>query len=151
MGVSIGMLEARAQANNNGEFLLPESIESVAGLEFLGFTTEKAGEILARFESQPDDQCPDGIFDYAEGEIARLNSAEFRDLPAAQAMALLGISESLRDALLDPKFKQLFDSQTLLFWLYDTIESRHCSLVQLLDRVKQHTVHTRERERKEKS
>jgi hypothetical protein len=122
----------------------------VAGLEFLGFTTEKAAEILARFESRPDDQCPDGIFDYAQGEIARLNSAVFRDLPPAQAMALLGISESLRDALLDPKFKQLFDSQTLLFWLYDTIESRHCSLVQLLDPVKQHAVRTLGNEREKK-
>lgn len=71
-----------------------------------------------------------------------LNIPQMQNLPPTQTMANLGISEELQNALMDPRFKHISESQTLGYWLRDTIISRYAALDKLLDRLKKHAVQT---------
>ncbi|KAH7346230.1 hypothetical protein BKA65DRAFT_273215 [Rhexocercosporidium sp. MPI-PUGE-AT-0058] len=129
--------------HSQAPFDLPESAESVAAVEWCGFARTKSGEIFARWLGRPDpQQNPDGLLQYIIGETTRLNVQPLIDAPVLQAMAALGISDELRGVLTDPAYTQLFMSQTLRFWLEDTIRTRYATLENLLDRLKSRGVET---------
>jgi hypothetical protein len=44
----------------------------------------------------------------------------------------LGIADELQQKLLNPRFSQLLNSQTLQFWLEDTMRIRFAALEQIL-------------------
>ena len=118
---------------------LPESIYSVAALEFIGFTTETASEILARFNSRPDpDQCPDDLLDYVIAYPSRLTSAPFQHYSLAEGMTALGLTEQLQDALTDPRFSTIFWTETAVYWIKDTLRINYLTLVQLQRRLSNH-------------
>lgn len=48
----------------------------------------------------------------------------------------LGIADELQQKLLNPRFSQLLNSQTLQFWLEDTMRIRFAALEQILQRLK---------------
>lgn len=125
-------------------FDLPETLESAATYEFLGFTTKTADKIFARWAARPGgDKNPEGgILEYALGHIGM----SLRNLQPAQAMSILGISEELQNVLMDPQFKKIFESETLCYWLNDTIASRFWTLHKLLGRLKNHAVLTTTRQ-----
>jgi hypothetical protein len=131
--------EAVIQKVLNGHYVisLPKTLESVEGIEFLGFTFNDAKEILDRFEARPNPRTnPSSLLSYVLAELGKLDLPGLRDLPAEAAMIHLGISDELRAILLKQEYKQIFASQTVRFWLNDTIITRHTCLVQLLDRIK---------------
>jgi hypothetical protein len=70
--------------------------------------------------------------DYAFGRLAMLDE----DKPPREAMTALGITEELQEALTDPKFSQLFNSQTLGYWLRDTMQMRFNCVDQRQQQVK---------------
>ncbi|PVH79433.1 hypothetical protein DL98DRAFT_460983 [Cadophora sp. DSE1049] len=110
-------------------FDLPESHESVAAVEWCGFTRTKAGEIYARWSAKPNPQHnPDGILEFMIGEVNRLNMQPWSQAPVEQAMTALGVSDELKSVLTSPIYKQVFLSETLHFWLQDTIRDRYASL-----------------------
>jgi len=123
---------------------LPTDIESVAALEHLGFTRKVAGDVFERYAKRPDpQQNPDSILEYAFGELNRLNAQPWlQDLPPRQAMTTIGISNELQDALLDSRFTQLFKSESLLYWLKDSMKLRLATLEQLLERLKSYASRT---------
>jgi hypothetical protein len=113
---------------------------------FLGFTKKTAGEIFANWAVRPGgDKNPEGgILEYALGHLGRLVTPSMQNLhlQPLQAMSILGISKELQNVLVDPQFKQIFESETLYYWLKDTIASRFWTLHKLLDRLKKHAVWT---------
>lgn len=118
---------------------LPESAVSVAALEFIGFTTETATEIFIRFASRPDpDQCPDDLLGYARGHAQMLSENPYRDYPPTQAMTQIGLSQQFQDAITDPHFSTIFETETLLFWIKDTLHINYLTLVQLQRRLIDH-------------
>jgi hypothetical protein len=123
---------------------LPTDIESVAALEHLGFTRKVAGDVFEPYAKRPNpQQNPDGILEYAFGELNRLKGQQsLQDVLPSQVMNTLGISNELQDALLNPRFTQLFESQTLLYWLKDSMRMRFKTLEQLLERLKSHASRT---------
>jgi len=123
---------------------LPTDIESVAALEHLGFTRKVARDVFERYTKRPNpQQNPDSILEYAFGELNRLKAQpSLQDIPPRQVMNTLGISNELQDALLNPRFTQLFESQTLLYWLKDSMRMRFKTLEQLLERLKSHASRT---------
>jgi hypothetical protein len=123
---------------------LPTDIEGVAALEHLGFTRKVAEDVFERYAKRPNpQQNPDGIPEYAFGELNRLKAQpSLQDIPPRQVMNTLGISNELQDALLNPRFTQLFESQTLLYWLKDSMRMRFKTLEQLLERLKSHASRT---------
>jgi hypothetical protein len=57
-------------------------------------------------------------------------------------MAGLGISDELQASLTDPRFSPLFQSQTLHYWLSDTLNIRYATLNKLLERLKSRATQT---------
>jgi hypothetical protein len=57
-------------------------------------------------------------------------------------MAGLGISDELQASLTDPRFSQIFQSETLQYWLRDTMHTRYSTLNKLLERLKSHAIRT---------
>jgi hypothetical protein len=72
---------------------------------------------------------------YAISNLGRLH-LQLRSLPAAQAMTALGISDELQASLTNPEFSEIFRSQTLHYWLVDTMTIRNSTLLKLLQRLK---------------
>lgn len=73
---------------------------------------------------------------YALADLGRLNFQPLKDLPATHAMTGLGITDELQASLTDVQFSQLFRSQTLQYWLRDTMKIRYSSLTKLQERLK---------------
>jgi hypothetical protein len=48
----------------------------------------------------------------------------------------LGLSDELQSRLIDPKFSQVFQSETLHYWLTDTMKIRYSTLEKLLEPLK---------------
>lgn len=118
---------------------LPESIYSVAALEFIGFTTETASEILARFNSRPDPaQCPDDLIDYVIAYPLWLTSAPFQHYSLTEGMTALGLNQQLQDALTDPRFSTIFWTETAVYWIKDTLRINYLTLIQLQSRLSNH-------------
>lgn len=120
---------------------LPESIHSVAALEFIGFTTETASEIFTRFNSRPDpDQCPDQLLDYVLALPSRLTSAPFQSYSLREGMTALGLTQQLQDALTDPRFSAIFWTETAVYWIKDTLRINYLTLVKLQRRLSNHAI-----------
>ncbi|KAH7408883.1 hypothetical protein BKA64DRAFT_595504 [Cadophora sp. MPI-SDFR-AT-0126] len=126
---SSASVRVRAFNHSQAPFDLPESDESVAAVEWCGFTRTKAGEIYSRWLSRPNpQQNPDGLLEYMIGEINRLNMQPWNQAPIEQAMTALGVSDELQSVLTSPVYRQIFLSETLHYWLTDTIRDRYGSL-----------------------
>jgi hypothetical protein len=61
----------------------------------------------------------------------------------------LGLKESLRDAILDPQFRRIFETQSLLFWVKDSLRINYWTLVGLQGRLKEHAKDVSKRKTKE--
>jgi hypothetical protein len=129
---------------------LPQSAISVAALEFIGFTTETAADIFGRFTSRPrPDINPDDLLDYIHGHTLILSTDFYRQYPPAQAMTQIGLTQQMQDAILDPRFSTIFGTNSLLFWIDDTLRINYLTLIQLLRRLK--NLATCSRAKKEKA
>lgn len=122
---------------------LPESAVSVAALEFIGFNTQTATEIFVRFTTRPyPEKCPDDYLDYVFGNTSRLTVNPYRHYPPRQAMTLLGLTPKFQDAILDPHFSHVFLTETIKFWVDDTLRINYLALLQLQSRLKNHANRT---------
>lgn len=120
-------------------FDLPESEVSVAALEFIGFTTRTATAIFVNYTTRPNPKsCPDSYLDYVFGHTSRLNMESYRHYPPRQAMTLIGLTPQFQDAILDPRFSQIFSTETTKFWIDDTLRINYLTLLQLQSRLKNH-------------
>ena len=70
------------------------------------------------------------------GEINQLNILPLIQVPAEQAMTALGVSDELKNVLTSPIYRRIFLSETLHYWLEDTIRDRHTSLQILQKKLK---------------
>jgi hypothetical protein len=118
---------------------LPQSAISIAALEFIGFTAETAEDIFRRFTSRPNpDNNPDDLLDYVYGHTLILSTNFYQHCPPAQAMTQIGLTQQIQDAILDPRFSAIFGTETLRFWIDDTLRINYLTLVQFLHRLKKH-------------
>jgi hypothetical protein len=127
--------------NSSPDFTLdlPQSAISVAALEFIGLTAETAADIFRRFASRPDPDinCYD-LLDHVHGHTSILSTSSYQYCPPAQAMTQIGLTQQMQDAILDPRFSTIFGTETLRFWIDDTLRINYLTLIQLLRRLKNH-------------
>lgn len=122
---------------NGSHFDMPISSISVEALEYIGFTEARATDIYNRWIDRPDSQInPDDLIDYACGHILMLNLPAYDNMDPNLAMEAVGLTAELQISLLDPQFSGLFWSNTLHYWVLDTITLRYASLRSLQDRLK---------------
>jgi len=119
------------------------SIESCAGLEYIGFNTDTATEIWNRWDGRPDGEFnPDSLWDYISAHIARLHYVFGHLAPLdtpptkspAEAMTDLGIRQDVQDGILHPDYTEIFETQPLHFWLTDTLRINYFHILEVLGR-----------------
>jgi hypothetical protein len=117
------------------KFDFPQSVNSVATLEFIGFETQTALTIYNRWthRSNPADN-PNEIIDFAYGHINQLKSPQLAELSPTAAMQRVGINQQICNAIMNPRFTDIFLTDTLHFWVKDTM---HINWSTLLSRKRQ--------------
>lgn len=89
---------------------LPSLANSIAGLEFIGFTHVTATHIFNTYSkyklpsTSPSAENED-FFSFIHGHIIMINSSKFAGSTDRESMTNIGISEDVQDRILDPKFE----------------------------------------------
>ena len=106
---------------SDGSTEIPQTLESVEAIEFLGFTPEAASEIYQRFLDGKSVIPDDEIINYAKGHVRSAidSSAESDDWD--KTMIGMGIAPDLRRQILDPDFAEIRRTCNAAFWVLDTI------------------------------
>ncbi|KAF7937422.1 uncharacterized protein EAE98_001736 [Botrytis deweyae] len=128
-----------------GSFDLPESLECLALVEYLGYTRPKAAEIFTRWSARPDpDSNPYDLKDHALVELSNLEREPLRDFldRPAEAMRRLGISEEMVNCMTAPEHKAMFETETLAAWLDIAMRSRYGTAMRYLDILKSQAIRT---------
>lgn len=132
-------------------FELPTDQESIAALEFMGFTQATAQDIYQRWETRPE-QYPYSFLEHAAGQFELRSRGDLSDtdfMTVSQNLTgisfwkimeettdkiklqMVGLKKELQDAILDPRFANIFDTEDLKFWIKDTLESRSHTIAHL--------------------
>ncbi|KAF2226652.1 hypothetical protein BDZ85DRAFT_52838 [Elsinoe ampelina] len=110
---------------------LPSSDESIDALEYMGFTQRTAADIFTRFSDRHQAGNRDSLLDYAVSHVAQLRTMS--NMSRSEALRRMGLRPEFRDAVLNPRFDDIFGTRGLLFWTQDTLKLRFRSM-QLLRR-----------------
>ncbi|KAF7872205.1 hypothetical protein EAF04_003130 [Stromatinia cepivora] len=136
---------ARQRLPSIKDFELPENLECVALVEFLGYTRTKAAEIFTRWAARPDPESnPYSLKKYAITELINLERAPIREIlhQPAEAMRSLGISNEMIDSMTAPEHKDLFEAETLVYWLEAAMRSRYGTVERYLNILKTRAIRT---------
>ncbi|KAF7880100.1 uncharacterized protein EAF02_007737 [Botrytis sinoallii] len=128
-----------------GSFDLPESLECLALVEYLGYTRPKVAEIFTRWSARPDpDSNPYDLKNHALVELINLEREPLRDFldRPAEAMRRLGISEEMVNCMTAPEHKAMFETGTLAAWLDIAMRSRYGTAMRYLDILKSQAIRT---------
>ncbi|KAL8854171.1 MAG: hypothetical protein Q9221_001094 [Calogaya cf. arnoldii] len=118
----------------NSSFVLPDHHESVAAVEFCGFTLQAAQETYSRFaNSRKDPDNPDDLLDFMKAQTLR---AKKEEIPPREAMTMMGITTSIQDRILNGRFENIRLTQPIVFWVQNTIEINYKTLLVLQKRLK---------------
>jgi len=114
----------RSYTFTNGEVDLPTTQESSEALEFIGFNTPTANHIFSRWLARGDGN-PDGLIDYVLAHVrGRNQNGETRTNPRA-AMNAMGLLQEFSEVHLDPGNAEVRDTETMIFWIQDTLTMRY--------------------------
>jgi len=72
---------------------------------------------------------------FIHGHIIQVNLWTFSRLSNAEKMKKLGIRKEISDAILDERFRGVFGTQSLEYWIEDTIRINYATLLRLQDQV----------------
>lgn len=116
---------------------IPETLESKETYEFMGLTEEVASDIWKRYNTR-DPAMPDSFLEFARYHI------EINDAPDAYTryddwdacMKHMGVTKTLRDAILIPEFEDLRYTQSAKHWVIDAFEMRFGSLESIPERIR---------------
>ncbi len=114
---------------------VPQFLESAEAMEFLGFTPEAALEIFQRFQDASTILDDDGILDYAKGHVRSVPHVGCPEDDWTSAMIAMGITQTLCQQILDPRFTDLRLTQNACFWVLDTIKAKYDFLLSLDDNI----------------
>ena len=110
---------------------VPQFLESAEAMEFLGFTPKAALDILQRFQDASTFIEDDCILEYAKGHVRSVPDVGCPEDDWTSAMVAMGITQTLCQQILDPRFTDLRLTQNARFWVLDTIKSKFDFLLAL--------------------
>jgi len=119
---------------------IPELLDSLATLKYLGFTDTAANQIWDRWSNWPSTPPgrfgvdPDGEIEFTDVAVGHLRG--FRDQDTWDEndrswfdfMDLCGINLEVQTAIMDPIYKRIRLTESCYFWIKDTIELRYRGL-----------------------
>lgn len=123
--VSSESFEATFTSQEAETSTVPETLESVESLEYVGFTTNMAETIYNRYQSAPED-IPWGFLEFA---LAVIEDPQIEDAESSQddwfaCMTRIGLGEDFQRAIMLEEFADLRYTATCKFWVQDTVEMR---------------------------
>ncbi|KAI4252010.1 MAG: hypothetical protein L6R42_008152 [Xanthoria sp. 1 TBL-2021] len=130
----------------NNTIILPDHSESVAAIEFCGFTLDAAQQIYSRFVSRTDPNSPDELLDYMKSETNRAKDED--ELLPRVAMSKMGLGPAIQDRIMDDRFEQIRQTQSITAWVRNTIEVNYETLLLLQQRLKAAAVYTRAKKKR---
>lgn len=119
-------------------FWIPELLESIETLEYLGFTGARAREVWTTYRAQlQDEDLAWGFFDHAldQAEPHDVEDAHCASDDWADCMTKIGIDAHVQKAILLPEFSDLRYTASCKFWIKDTMKLRWSSLITLDEQV----------------
>jgi hypothetical protein len=135
---SFGSISFRPSTQVPSNIDLPDTANSISGLEFIGFDHKTATHIFNTYNGYKEpfssvEASNYDFFSFIHGHIIHINSARFDILSDREKMTKLGIRKEVQDAILDERFMNVFGTQTLQFWIEDTIRVNYTTLLRLKD------------------
>lgn len=129
----------------NQAIILPNHAESVAAIEFSGFTLEVAQQIYARFLARPlIHNNPDDLLDYMKAQ-AYIQDGES---PPRAAMSSMGLTHEVQNRILDDRFEQIRQTQSITAWVHNTITVNYETLLLLQQRFKAAAIYIRKKKKR---
>lgn len=119
----------------NISFIVPEYIESVETLEYIGWREEKAADIWARWEIVKQTESNEAtlqqhFLEYALSALPDLNLEDRQEDWDAE-MLNWGVKAELRAAIMDEAYTNIRLTESTQYWVKDTMEIRYLSLERL--------------------
>jgi hypothetical protein len=117
---------------------LPSAANSIPGLEFIGFDHKTATHIFKTYDkytepfSSPEATNYD-FFSFIHGHIIHINNSKFEGHEDTEKLLKLGIREDTIATILDQRFRGVFGTQTLGYWVEDTLKVNYATLLRLQD------------------
>lgn len=140
---SLMFSEASSSSENSADsgvglvpsFIVPEYIESVETLEYIGWGEEKATDIWARWEIVKQTESNEAAFqqhflEYALSAIPNLKLEDRQEDWDAE-MLNWGVGAELRAAIMDEAYTNIRLTESAQYWVKDTMEIRYLSLERL--------------------
>lgn len=119
---------------------LPTTANSTPGLVFIGFTPRIALHIFTMYSRYKDASCSSSLeatnydfFSFIHGHSIYINNWTLSGLPDAEKMERLGVRKEVVGAILDERFRGVFGTQMLEYWIEDTIGVNYETLLRLQD------------------
>jgi len=120
-----------------GQVTLPTAQESPAALEFIGFNAQVANRIFSQWISRPNPDQNDSTFvAYAISYIRSKNQKEETDANPYAAMNSMGLMQEFADSLLNPRHAKVRDTESIMYWIEDTLRMRFKTIEMLHLRLK---------------
>ncbi|KAE8441273.1 hypothetical protein EG329_005574 [Mollisiaceae sp. DMI_Dod_QoI] len=119
----------------NASFIVPEYIESVETLEYIGWGEEKAADIWARWEIVKQTESNEAtlqqhFLEYALSAVPDLKLEDRQEDWDAE-MLNWGVKAELRAAIMDEAYTNIRLTESAQYWVKDTMEIRYLSLERL--------------------
>jgi hypothetical protein len=114
-------------------FDLPETLSSAAAVERIGFTPSVAREIFNRCNRSDVNDDPDELMPFVLGHVLYLNDPNIRNMEPNAALTLVGLTDKIRNAILAPEHEQVFRTESLLYWVRDTLDTNYYTLEKLME------------------
>lgn len=112
---------SESSSSNDSIVAIPDELESVQTLKFLGFT-EKAAELtLERFQRVQREWPDEELIAHAKGTVRSGKDAVDDGDDWDEAMHSMGIDDLLRGRILDPRYTNIRLTETAMHWVIDTI------------------------------
>lgn len=112
---------SESSSSSDNIVAIPDELESVQTLKFLGFTENAADLTFKRFQRAQSKWQDEEIISYAKGTVRAGNDAVDDTDNWDEAMRSMGIDEQLRGRILDPRYANIRRTETAMHWVIDTI------------------------------
>ena len=115
---------------------IPLSTDSAAALEWCGYRARTASTIYQNWLDSGS-QCPCNLLSFACDHLSLLSSTRFQGrYTREQQLDRLGLNLQTIDALLDKRYRDICGTQSLAFWVEDTLRANYHALEQKIRALK---------------
>lgn len=132
-------INADSSDQHPSDLALPTTANSPEGLVFIGSTPLIARHIFYMYSRYKDPSCSSSeainydFFSFIHRHVIRISYWTFAYFSDAEKITKLGVRKEISDAILDKRLRSVFGTQTLEYWIEDTLQINYETLQRLQD------------------